>query len=128
MAQMSDFLENALINHVFRNTAYTQSGQCYIALYSADPTDADTGTELTGSGYARVLVDFDAPTNGVTQNTADALFAAATAEWLPITHIAVRSAITAGDLLMHKALTTPITVADTNNFRIPAGQLTVTLA
>lgn len=128
MAQMSNFLENAMIDHVFRNTPYVQSSTVYVTLYSTDPTDADTGTELVGNGYARTAVTFIAPTDGVTSNNADILFPVATADWTTITHIGVRDASTAGNLLFHKALTTPVTVLNTNNFRIPLGQLTATLA
>ena len=128
MAQMSNFLEQALINHVFRNTTYAQAGTLYLALYSSDPTDADVGTELSGSGYGRKAVTFDAPANGVTQNTADVVFDAATANWVEATHIGLRDASTGGNLIMHQILTNPVAVLDTNNFRMPLGQFTLTFA
>jgi len=128
MAQMSDFLENALINHVFRNTTYAQAGTLYLALYSSDPTDADTGTELSGSGYARQELHFVAPSNGGTSNDADVTFPAATADWVTITHVGVRDASTGGNLIMHQQLTNSVDVLSGNNFRIPAGQLTLTFA
>jgi len=130
MAQMSDYLQDKLINHVFRNIAYAQPTNLYVALYSDDPTDADTGTELSGDGYARTAAVFDAPTagSGTTQNSADITFPAATADWVTITHIGIRDAASGGNLLTFKALTTPVTVLDTNNFRIPTGQLTLVMS
>ena len=65
MAEMSNFLENALINATLRNTTYTSVATIYVALYTSDPTDADTGTEVTGGSYARTSVTFAAPSNGV---------------------------------------------------------------
>ncbi len=46
MAEMSNYLENALINVTLRATAYTAPTTVYLALYTSDPTDADTGTEV----------------------------------------------------------------------------------
>ena len=56
MAEMSNHLENALINAVLRNTSYTSPTTTYLALYTSDPTDADTGTEITGGSYVRQAI------------------------------------------------------------------------
>lgn len=52
MSQLSNYLENKLIDHVLRNTAYTPPATVYLALYTTDPTDADSGTEVSGGGTA----------------------------------------------------------------------------
>ena len=49
MAEFSDFMENKIIDHMLRNQAYTPPATVYVALYTDDPTDADTGTEVTGT-------------------------------------------------------------------------------
>ena len=130
MAQMSDYLQDALINHVFRNTPYTQPTNVYVALYSSDPTAADTGTELSGSGYARQSATFGAPTagTGTVTNDTDITFDAATADWTAISHVAIKDALTGGNLLSYKALSSSVTVENTNNFRIPTGQLTLIMS
>jgi len=128
MAQMSDYLENKLVDHVFRNTTYAQAGVVYLALFTSDPTDANTGVEMSGSGYARTAITFVAPTDGSTANDADVVFPAATADWTTITHVGIMDGSVGGNLLMHQVLTNPIDVLDTNNFRMPAGQLTLTFA
>ena len=128
MAQMSNYLEENLINLVFRNTAFATPGTVYVALYSTDPTDADTGTELTGDGYARQSVTFGVPTDGVSLNTADVVFDPATADWAAVTHIAIRDALTAGNMLMHAPLPSSVSILNTNTFRIPTGDLSVTFA
>ena len=79
MSEFSDYLENALINAVLRNTSYTSPATVYVALFTSDPTDAGTGTELSGNGYARTAVTFGSPSNGVTTNSADVTFPTATA-------------------------------------------------
>jgi len=128
MAQMSNYLKQALIDHTFRAVQMATPGQVYVALYSDDPTSADTGTELLGSGYARQEAIMGVAVDGISTNTFEILFPAATADWVTITHIGIRSEATGGNLLMSKALTTPVTVLTTNNFRIPVGDLEITFA
>jgi hypothetical protein len=128
MAEMSNYLENALINATLRNTSYTSPTTVYVALYTSDPTDADTGTEVSGGSYARVAVTFGAPSNGVTTNSANVEFAAATGSWGTIGWIGLRDALTTGNLLYHTPLTTSKAIDSGDIFRITTGNLSVTLA
>ena len=128
MAQMSDYLEDQLMGHVFKNTTFPTPGSVYVALYSVDPTDADNGTELTGGGYARKEITFGAVSNGTASNSADVLFDTATIDWTTVSHVGIRDALTAGNLLMHKILVTPVTVTSGNNFRITTGDFEITFA
>ena len=72
MSAMSTYLENALVNHVLRNTAYTSPGTTvYVGLikyYDAAVVEAGTLTqEASGGSYARVQVTaWDAASNGAT--------------------------------------------------------------
>lgn len=61
MAEMSNYLENALLNAVLRNTSYTSPSTVFVALYTSDPTDAGSGTEVSGGSYARKSVTFGSP-------------------------------------------------------------------
>jgi hypothetical protein len=125
---MSDYLENALLNAVLRNTSYTSPSQVYIALFTSDPTDAGTGTEVTGGGYARQPITFNAPSNGQVTNAADILFPVATASWGTVTHIGIYDAASGGNLLFHGALTTSKTISTDDQIKIAAGDITITLA
>jgi len=128
MAEMSNYLENALINATLRNTSYTSPTTVYVALYTSDPTDADTGTEVSGGSYARTAVTFGAPSNGVSTNSAAVEFPTCTSSWGTITHIGIRDASTSGNLLYHTALTTSKVIDVDDIFRITTGNLSVTLA
>ena len=128
MAEMSNHLENALINATLRATSYTSPATVYVALYTTDPTDADTGTEVTGGSYARTSVTFGAPSNGVSTNSADVTFPTCTAGWGTVTHIGLRDASTAGNLLYHTPLDTSKTIDSGDIFKISTGNLSVTLA
>ena len=128
MAEFSNYLENALINAVLRNTAYTSPATVYVSLYTSDPTDADTGTEVSGGSYARTAVTMGAPSNGVSTNSADVTFPTATASWGTVTHIGIHDASTAGNLLFHTPLDTSKTIDSGDIFKITSGNLSVTLA
>jgi hypothetical protein len=130
MAEFSNYLEDALINAVLRNTSYTSPATVYVSLYTTDPTDADSGTEVStsGTGYARQAVTFGAPSNGVTTNSADVTFPTATASWGTVTHIGINDASTSGNLLFHTILDTAKTIDSGDIFKITTGNLSVTLA
>lgn len=125
---MSNYLENALVNATLRNTSYTSPTTVYVGLFTTDPTDAGTGTEVAGGSYARTAVTFGAPSNGVSSNSADVTFPTATGSWGTITHIGIHDASTTGNLLYHTPLDTSKTIASGDIFRISSGNLTVTLA
>jgi hypothetical protein len=128
MAEMSNFLETALINATLRNTSYTTPTTVYVALYTSDPTDADTGTEVSGTSYARQSVTFGSPSNGVTTNSAAVEFPQAGGSWGTVTHIGIRDASTSGNLLYHTALDASKAISTGDVFRIASGSLSVTLA
>ena len=129
---MSNYLEAAILNAVFRNTAFTSPSIVWVALYTTNPTDADTGTEVTGGAYARRQVTFGAVTQvadaGTIRNNINIDFPVATANWGTITHIGVRDAATAGNLLYYGALQTSRTIQSGDQFRILVNQLTLTLS
>jgi hypothetical protein len=128
MAEMSNYLENALVNATLRNTAYTSPSAVYLALYTSDPTDADSGTECSGTSYARQSITFGAPSNGVSTNSAVIEFPQAGGSWGTITHVGIRDASTSGNLLYHTALDASKTIATGDVFRVAIGSLSVTLA
>ena len=128
MAEMSNFLENSLINGTLRGTTYTAPTTVYLALYTSDPTDADTGTEVSGTSYARQAITFVAPSNGATTNSAAIEFPQAGGSWGTVAYVGIRDASTAGNLLYHTPLDASKTIATGDVFRIAAGSLSVTLA
>ena len=128
MAEMSTYLENALINGTLRATSYTAPTTVYVGLYTSDPTDANTGTEVTGGSYARTSVTFGAPSDGVSLNSAAVEFPQATGSWGTVGWIGLLDASTAGNLLYHTPLDISKTIASGDIFKIAIGSLSVTLA
>lgn len=125
---MSNYLENALINATLRNTSYTSPAAVYIGLYTSDPTDANTGTEVSGGSYTRTAVTMGAPSNGVSTNTAAVEFPQASGSWGTVGWIGILDATSSGNLLYHTALDTSKTISSGDIFKIAIGGLSVTLA
>jgi len=128
MAEISNFLENAIINATLRNTTYTSVATVYVSLWTTDPTDAGSGTEVSGGSYARTAVTFAAPSNGVTTNSADVTFPTATGSWGTVGWIGINDALTTGNLLYHTALDASKSISSGDIFKITTGNLSVTLA
>jgi len=128
MTYFSNYLENALINATVRNTTFTSPATVYLGLFTTDPTDAGTGTEVSGGSYARQAITFSAPSNGVTSNNAQVTFPTATANWGTVGWIGIYDALTSGNLLYHAPLTTSKTIANGDVFIVSSGNLTLTLS
>ena len=56
MSAMSDYLENKMVDQLFRGQAAPTTSTLYVALFTAAPSDSGGGTEVSGSAYARVAV------------------------------------------------------------------------
>ena len=129
MAALSNYLENALINHVLRNSALTSPTTVYVALFTSDAGELEAGTltnEVSGGSYARQAVTFGAPTNGATSNTGAVSFTDMPAG--TVTHAAIMDASTAGNVLFHAALTQSKTLNAGDTFTLASGDLDASLA
>lgn len=134
MSGFSDYLENALFSATLRGATYS-GGAVFVALFTADPTDAGTGAELTDSGYTRqrahqtVASDgFTAPTNGSGSNTKNLVFPAIVDTQVTVTHWGIFDAQGSGNLLYHAPLTNPKTLDPADVLSFPIGSLVITLS
>lgn len=136
MAAMSDFLENKLIDFLFRGQALGITGasagagsgptNLWVGLFTANPTDTGGGTEVSGGAYARVQIasslanwagtqaaastTASSGTSGTTSNNGSITFPAPTANWGVITGFGIFDAATTGNLLIWGSLSTSKTV------------------
>ncbi len=143
---MSNYLAIALLNEVFRNTAYTRPTTLYLALYTSNPTASDTGQEVNGGAYVRKIVTFGVPTSEnytiyhpttgqqvivskrTIKNSTDIVLPTATADQGLISHIGIRDAATGGNLLYFGSLETPRSILTNDIFKMLIGQVALTLA
>lgn len=129
----SDFLEAALLDHVFGKASYS-APTIYVALFTAAPSDSGGGTEADYTSYARVSTsasDWNAAT-GTSPTTIDnaneIAFPASTGGGTDtMTHFGLYDAATGGNLLVWEALDTSKAVASGDTPKFAAGELNVTL-
>ena len=128
MAGFSNYLETEILDHVFAGNAYTAPTTLYLALHTADPAEDGSGAEVSTSGtaYARQTVTFTVSGNTATTDAA-VEYATATANFGTVSHVAVWDASTAGNMLAFAALTSSKTIETGDVFRVPAGDLDITL-
>lgn len=124
----SNYLETELLDHVFANNAYTAPSTLYLALFTSNPADDASGTEVSTSGtaYARQAVTFTVSGNTATTNAA-VEYSTATASFGTVSHVAVYDASTAGNMIAYAALTSSKTIDTGDVFRVPSGDLSITL-
>jgi hypothetical protein len=126
MAAKTDYLENKTIDWMFRGQTFTPPATVYVGLFTAAPTDAGGGTEVSGGSYARVAVasslanwagtqsagstTASTGTSGTTSNNVAITFPAPTANWGTVTSFGLFDAATGGNLLFYGNLNTAKTI------------------
>ncbi|AWB45270.1 hypothetical protein DCC85_14245 [Paenibacillus sp. CAA11] len=127
--QISNWLSAQLLNAALRSTNFTAPTSVYLALYTSDPTAADTGAEVTGGGYVRKAITFAAPAlvsgRQTVSSAVDVEFPIATADWGLVTHVGIRDAATGGNLLWTVALPSPRTIQTGDKPKFLASGVTV---
>ena len=136
MSALSTYLENAILNHLLTNTAYTRPDTLYFALFTSDPGSSGVTGELSGGGYARVAVtnnninfpQCNASGTPTKTNGSTIQFPTASAAWGNVSHWAIYDAATTGtNMLMHGALNTVRYVAAGDAPKIVANALSITI-
>ena len=124
---MTDYLENKLLDHVLKNTAYTSPTTVHIGLLTVTPTDSTAGTELTNTGYTRQTLSFGTASVGaVATNTVLTWTNSSGSDWDTAVALGIYDAATGGNLLFYKTISGKL-VKDTESLSIASGDLTVTL-
>lgn len=130
----SNYLEDKVLDHVLKNTAYTQPTNLYIALFTGSSAtvlaNLEVGTlsnEVTGGSYARQLATFNPAASGTATIASTVTFPTATANWGTITVVAIMDAVSAGNVLFAGAVTTAKTIESADTFQIATPNLTVSL-
>lgn len=131
MSNISTYLSDAMLDHVFGEASYTEP-TCYAALFTTAPTmPAGTGgVEVTGGSYVRVALTgkMGAAASEQITNSSAITFATATANWGTVVAVGIYDASTGGNLLMAGLLTTSETVNSGNTFSFASSSLTATFS
>lgn len=144
MSAMSNYLENSLVDQLFRGQSAPTTSTLYVGLLTAAPNDAGGGTEVSGGSYARVAVTSSlanwagtqsagsttasSGTGGQTSNNAAITFPTPTAGWGTVTHFGIYDASSGGNLLFYGQLTIAKTINEADTVTFPAASLSITFA
>ena len=125
---LSNTFETHTLNYLFTSTSVTRPTAWYVALFTSNPAEDASGTEVSTSGtaYARQSATFTVSGNEAT-NSAAIEFPTATASYGTVTHIGVYDASTGGNLIAYAALTTSKAIDTGDVLRLPANDLDITM-
>ena len=87
----SNYLENKVIDHFLGTSSTSAPSNVYMGLFTSNPTDANSGTELTigSNGYTRQVITFNAASSGSATNSSAETFTASGGNWGTITHFGI---------------------------------------
>jgi hypothetical protein len=129
MGGLTQYLKDELLDHVYRNNAYTSPTTVYVGLFTSAPSHAGGGTEVSAGDYAREAATFGAPSGaGATRQIANSSivdFGTTTNNWGTVTHFALFDAASAGNMLHWDALTVDKTINTGDPVSFPVGDLIV---
>lgn len=128
MSEMSNYLENALLDHVLRGdtggTDYVQPATIYLAFHTANPTDTGSGAEVSGGSYSRQALSFNAASVGSSTNSSSATYTS-----MPtaiVTHIALWDTLSGGNMLCYSPISPTISFNSGDEATVNPGAITVT--
>lgn len=130
MSALSNYAEKLLLDWMMTTGSATRPTAWYVALFTAAPSDSGGGTEVTGSGYSRQSVTFDAAATpgGTTSNSNLVSFTASGGDFGTVSHIGIFDASTSGNLLWHGAMTASKSVSDGETLEFSVGNIDLVLA
>lgn len=122
---LTNYLENKLIDHFLGTASYTMPTDVYVALFTVAPSDAGGGTEVTGGSYARQIATFGAASSGATSNDANIDFSGMPSA--TTVAIGIFDNITSGNMLLYGTLTTNKSTDAGDTLRIATGDLDISI-
>ena len=124
----SNTFETHVLNYVFTATSVTRPTAWYLALFTSNPAEDASGTEVSTSGtaYARQSAAFTVSGNTASNNSAIE-YPTATASYGTVSHVGVFTASSGGDLIAYAALSSSKAIDTGDVFRVPSGDLDITL-
>lgn len=128
MPEFTDFLENKLIDHAFRNVVYTPPVQVFLALHLTVNSDNTPGTEVSGAGYARKPVSFSAAVNGEAPNSGSVSFTPVGGNYGMVVSTALWDALSGGNQLCFDNDFVDIEVNDGEELKFNVNDILVSLS
>jgi hypothetical protein len=132
VSALSNYLENALMDHLYNNSQHTSLASVYVALFTSDPAEDASGTEVSGTDYARVQVAaaaWNSASNGVVTNNGAITFPeAGSGGWGTVTHVAIFDAASGGNMYHYGALSSSVAIDQYDVLQFADTALSLSLA
>lgn len=122
---LSNYLENKLIDHFLGTATYTKPSAVYVGLFTVSPGETGGGTEVSGGSYARQAATFTAASGGATSNNSNLDFTGMPAA--TTVAIGIFDNLTSGNMLLYGSLTTNKTTDAGDTLRIATGDLDISI-
>jgi hypothetical protein len=138
MSALTNYLESGLLNHVFRNSAYSAPATLYIGLtqsFVSGNIEAGTVDEPSTGSYARQaytsngtnwIAPYASGSATATHNTSAIEFPVATANIGDVSGVFIADDPSAGNILFYGELSTPRNIREGDQFVFSSGALKIT--
>ena len=121
-------LRHEIFNHFFRDEEQGEHEADSIGLFSVEPDEEGAGgTELTGLGYVRQTIAWNAPAADAITNNGAISFGPAGEDWAPIVAWGLWNNAATPELILTKTLAAPITISNGGTLTIGDTDITVEL-
>lgn len=126
MSALSDYAEEKFADWIGGNANMPATSSRYLALFDDDPTDANTGNEVTADirVAGRLGITFSSPTNGQISNASQISFGNSNND-ASVTHFGIYDAASGGNLIVHGQLSSPKTIQTGDELLFEAGSIII---
>lgn len=122
MTEKSNWWETEMLNLMFLTY-----DPVYVALFTTNPDEDASGTEVSGGSYAResVAASVFVVLTGSAANNTNIEFTEATANWGTVSHAAIFTSASGGDMLYYSPLDSSVVINTGQVFRVNSGSLVI---
>ena len=123
----SNYLELKILDHSLGTTEFTKPSNVYLGLSTESIADDGSGTELSGSSYARQAITFASASSGSVSSNATVTFPTATGSWGTVSHWGIWDASSSGNLLYHGSFAASKSIASGDVLKVSSGDITISV-
>lgn len=121
----SNSAEGLTLDWLLGGATPTRPAGRYLALHTADPTEVGSTGEVSGNGYARQAITFNAQSGGTATNSSTHTFTASGGNWGAISFWSIQDSITSGLCIYSGAATVTRTINDGESLTVAAAAISI---
>lgn len=121
----SNYLISELLDHILGTSSWTQPSFLRLHLYTSNPGPSDSGTEVSGIGYAPQAISMGASASGITSNITAENFGPVGGPWGAVSHWGLKDSV--GNLLLYGPWDSTVSPIAGDDYILNAGDLVIEL-